>query len=87
MIPSGPVSAPEPKKKRFVARPLLVAGAGLSVISMGATQAFASGNLMAYTPCPAGEARVGANCVPLKLPDAGTALDAGVAPTPAKKPK
>lgn len=67
----------EPKKKRFTARPLLIAGAGLAVISMGATQAFASGNLMAHRPCNNGTAWNGKDCVKPDAPDAG-APDAGL---------
>jgi hypothetical protein len=74
------MTSPQAKKKRFVARPLLVAGAGLGVISMGASQAFASGNLMAHTPCPPGETRRGERCVAAMLPDGGSSAvaDGGV---------
>jgi hypothetical protein len=66
------MSASEPKKKRFAARPLLVAGAGLTVIALGATsQAYAAGNLMAHRPCKANTAWNGKDCVPVSAPDAG----------------
>ncbi len=75
------MSPPEPKKKRFAARPLLVAGAGLTVIALGGTsQAFAAGNLMAHRPCEADTAWNGKECVPVLRPDAGvpSAPDAGL---------
>lgn len=42
-----------PKKKRFAVRPLLVATAGVAVISMGACGTAPTGNLMAVN-CPDG---------------------------------
>lgn len=83
----------EPRRKRFAARPLLVAGAGVTVIVMGATQSFASGNLMApddrdrpKVKCPPGmtpnEDETACFKAKVSEPDAGTATQKA----PAKKP-
>jgi hypothetical protein len=72
------------------ARPLLVASAGLAVIALGATEAFAAGNLMPAPRCPPGQIEDNDRCVPIRLDpaepsDGGVrAPDAGVRP---KKPE
>jgi hypothetical protein len=61
-----------PKKKRFAARPLLVASGGLAVIALGLCGTTACGNLLAPTRCPDGSP-IETGC-PF---DAGTPDDAG----------
>ncbi len=55
----------EPRKKRFTPRPLLVAGAGLALVSIGPACSAPVGNLMIAT------------CEQLGTCDAGASADAG----------
>lgn len=60
----------EGKKKRAL-KPLLVAGTGIALLSIGASGCFTSGNLMPPPPCPEGQGRdSNYECRPL-LPDGG----------------
>ena len=70
----------KPKQSRLRKRPLLVAGVGITVISIAACGGFSCGNLLPPT-CPDGGLDTGTRCkVPTDAgrPDGGTA-DGGTA--------
>ncbi len=81
------MTTPDDRRKRL-ARPLLVATAGVATLALAGPPGFVSGNLMApLKPCPPGTIRnIHRVCVP--APDAGVAgPDAGSPPvTPLTKP-
>lgn len=67
------MTEPTKKKKRIV-RPLLVASAGIAVLTAIAVSASSCGNLMprVRVNCPEGQDDFGSGCETINTPDGGT---------------